>query len=532
MTTTTGTRTASIHKRQFTEVPETVDGHENNGQPRVASGLVAGSLCTGYGGLDLGVLAAVGGRVAWVADPDPHITTILATRFPGVPNLGDITTVDWTSVPPVDVLTAGWPCQDISAAGRRAGITEGTRSGLWREVIRAVRGLRPSLLVVENVAALRWKDGGLDIVLGSLAALRYDAHWCSLRASDIGACHRRERVFVLAYPHDTRFGAHLRSGATHSAGTGRHPYRVLTIASPRASTPSQPAGHGCRPAATEVDDTVVHSGSTYGSNQRAEPTGVHVDVVADAAGQRQGHGRGPRRERVQSAPGPTGDPAVPDPKGQRHANAETTRRLRPPTTTVERDVAIVSHAAGERGRQGQREPARLERRLDVVLDGGPLAAHPAHWGEPSQPPGGHVGTQPIRSRSRTGRGDAGRPSAPRTGHLEPGTPVVEPEPRTGSDADWGPYEAAIRRWEHVLGRAAPHPTEPGRHGQPRLSVRFTEWLMGIPDGWVSDVDLPRSASLRALGNGVVPQQAACAVRHLLADCLDCATDPRTRQGAA
>ena len=81
-----------------------------------------GSLCTGYGGLDLGVLAALGGgRIAWCADPDPHIRQILDARMPGVPNLGDIRAVDWTAVEPVDVLTAGFPCQDISAAGRRAG---------------------------------------------------------------------------------------------------------------------------------------------------------------------------------------------------------------------------------------------------------------------------------------------------------------------------------------------------------------------------------------------------------------------------
>lgn len=97
--------------------------------------LVVGSLCTGYGGLDLGVLAALGGgRTAWVADlvadPDPHVSAILAARMSGVPNLRDITTIDWNQVEPVDVLTAGLPCQDISAAGRGAGIRKGTRSGI------------------------------------------------------------------------------------------------------------------------------------------------------------------------------------------------------------------------------------------------------------------------------------------------------------------------------------------------------------------------------------------------------------------
>ncbi len=94
-------------------------------------GPVIGSLCTGMAGLDLGVAAVLGGRIAWCADTDPHAGQVLAARLPGVPNLGDLRAVDFTRVEPVDVLIAGFPCQDISAAGRRAGIEKGTRSGLW-----------------------------------------------------------------------------------------------------------------------------------------------------------------------------------------------------------------------------------------------------------------------------------------------------------------------------------------------------------------------------------------------------------------
>jgi hypothetical protein len=84
-------------------------------------------------------------------------------------------------------------------------------------------------------------------------------------------------------------------------------------------------------------------------------------------------------------------------------------------------------------------------------------------------------------------------------------------------ADFGPYTAAIRRWEAVIGRPAPSPTEPGANGRPRLSPRFAEWMMGLPDGWVTGVDIPRSAQLKALGNGVVPQQAALALAMLDGD---------------
>ena len=80
--------------------------------------------------------------------------------------------------------------------------------------------------------------------------------------------------------------------------------------------------------------------------------------------------------------------------------------------------------------------------------------------------------------------------------------------------DFGPYAAAIHRWEAVIGRPAPSPTEPGSNGRPRLSPRFVEFMMGLPEGWVTGVGIPRSAQLKALGNGVVPAQAALALAML------------------
>ncbi|WP_174492077.1 hypothetical protein [Amycolatopsis japonica] len=85
--------------------------------------------------------------------------------------------------------------------------------------------------------------------------------------------------------------------------------------------------------------------------------------------------------------------------------------------------------------------------------------------------------------------------------------------------NWGEYAAAVHRWELITGRPAPYPTQPGRHGRPVLAPPFVEWLMGLPPGWVTagHLELPRTAQLRALGNGVMPQQAARALRHLLDD---------------
>lgn len=151
----------------------------------------------GYGGLDLATIAAFGpgSRISWVSETDSHMNVLLAERSPTSTNIGDVNDVDWRSIPGVNVLTAGFPCQDISAAGKREGIKKGNRSGLFYQVLAAVRALRPEYVFLENVAALRWKDGGLAEVLAHLAEARYDALWTSVRASDVGAPHRRERVF-------------------------------------------------------------------------------------------------------------------------------------------------------------------------------------------------------------------------------------------------------------------------------------------------------------------------------------------------
>jgi len=134
-----------------------------------AGPLTAGSLCSGYGGLDLAVMAVTGARLAWTAETDRHAAAVLAHHWPDVPNLGDITALDWAAVPPVDLITAGWPCQDISYSGPGTGIKEGTRSGLWLTIAAGLRQLRPRYVFVENVAALRTR--GLGKVLADLAAL-------------------------------------------------------------------------------------------------------------------------------------------------------------------------------------------------------------------------------------------------------------------------------------------------------------------------------------------------------------------------
>jgi DNA (cytosine-5)-methyltransferase 1 len=293
-----------------------------------------GSFCTGYGGLDMAVMAVLSGRLAWVADNDKHVSTILAARYPNVPNLGDLTALGWRSVPPVDILCAGFPCQDISSAGTKAGIEKGEKSGIWKNIVEGICILRPKLIIVENVSAIRSR--GLDRVLGDLAEAGYDAIWTSLSASDVGAPHKRERVFILGYT--------------------KEPREIL--------------------------------------------------LTADTLRQRS---------------------------------------LRQPTCT------------------------------------------PARYAGTSAPALGRSGLSCPRAADHKSRGQIA----------------------------WGRYEPAIRRWEALTGRAAPYPIEPGTHGQPRLSPAFSEWMMGLPRGFVTDLPLPYSAQHRAIGNGVVPHQAVRALWELV-----------------
>jgi len=185
-----------------------------------------GSLFSGYGGLDLAVTAVTGGEVVWHCEWDDAPSKILKRNFPGIPNYRDVTKVDFTQVEKVDILTGGFPCQDLSLAGKRAGLAEGTRSGLWSEFARAIEELQPKLVVIENVRGLlsAKADNGMEYdsqtlddwggrpvftaiqaVLGSLADLGYDAKWCGLRAADAGAPHNRFRVFIVAYPRKLNF---------------------------------------------------------------------------------------------------------------------------------------------------------------------------------------------------------------------------------------------------------------------------------------------------------------------------------------
>lgn len=153
-----------------------------------------GSLFSGAGALDCAVAQVFGARTAWHCENDKAASKVLAHHWPDIPNLGDVTAVDWVQVEPVDILCGGWPCQPFSLAGKRKGADD--ERALWPEVDRAIRALRPRILVLENVPAVLGPE--FSRVANTLAACGCEFTWTCLRASDVGAPHRRERVFILA----------------------------------------------------------------------------------------------------------------------------------------------------------------------------------------------------------------------------------------------------------------------------------------------------------------------------------------------
>tara|TARA_R110000868_G_scaffold158982_1_gene387435 strand:+ start:284 stop:1096 length:813 start_codon:yes stop_codon:yes gene_type:complete len=217
-----------------------------------------GSLCTGYGGLDMAVQSIFDGNLAWYAEYDKHAAKIMEKHEPGVENLKDLTKIRWDEIVPVDILTAGYPCQPFSGAGKREGTNDPRH--LFPYIAQAIRTIRPSLVILENVRG--HLTLGFDSVLLELAAIGYDARWHLVRASDVGAPHQRARLFVIAYPnndesfrdlprlrggHSARFNLQLREGNEHS-NKSDHDFGQFTNAMARWSKlmgpPPEPVNNG------------------------------------------------------------------------------------------------------------------------------------------------------------------------------------------------------------------------------------------------------------------------------------------------
>lgn len=161
---------------------------------------------SGIGGFSLAADQLGGLRTVRFIEADPFCWRVLRRHWPEVPLSHDICTYR-PQLGEADVITAGFPCTDISVAGPKTGIVEGNRSGLFYDLMRVVRVVRPRYVVLENVSAILTR--GLDVVLAELAKAGFDAEWCCFRASDVGAFHRRDRFWLVAYPIGDRAQGHV-----------------------------------------------------------------------------------------------------------------------------------------------------------------------------------------------------------------------------------------------------------------------------------------------------------------------------------
>jgi DNA (cytosine-5)-methyltransferase 1 len=208
--------------------------------------LTVGSLFSGIGGIDLG-LERAGMKVRWQSEIDPYACRVLQKHWPDIPNLGNVKTVDWSTIEPVNVIAGGYPCQPFSTAGKRLG--EKDERHLWPYFLRAISELRPRFAIMENVRG--HLSMGFGKVLGDLAEVGYDAEWRLVSAAGMGAPHRRERILVVAYP------------------TGQFSHGVTN--NPRNSTQPQTAcelGNGGRsPNVADGDDRKLGDLNNRGINQ-------------------------------------------------------------------------------------------------------------------------------------------------------------------------------------------------------------------------------------------------------------------------
>ncbi len=234
-----------------------------NPEPRIPAnspGLRAGGfsdklrvldLFSGIGGFSLGLERTGGFETVAFCEIEPFPRRVLAKHWPEVPCYDDVRTLTADILArdgiTVDVITGGFPCQDLSSAGRRAGLGDGTRSGLYAEVFRLACDIRPKFIILENVAGLlsgpsQQPGQWFGRVLGDLASIGYDAEWENIPASALGAPHRRERVWIVAYPsqeHDAKFQGIYSSRQDRQLG---HNGQVLANANNLHEQGQQPRG--------------------------------------------------------------------------------------------------------------------------------------------------------------------------------------------------------------------------------------------------------------------------------------------------
>jgi DNA (cytosine-5)-methyltransferase 1 len=346
--------------------------------------LKIGSLCTGYGGLDMAVEAFFNAETVWTSDIDKFASKVIAERIKK-PNLGDLKQIDWTQVEPIDILTAGYPCQPFSHAGQRKGTND--ERHIWPYIAKAISLLRPRYIILENVRG--HLSLGFKEVLKDLTKIGYDAKWRIVRASDVGAPHRRERLFIVAQPANTDSERSLIREHETQWNQGK----------------SQSESCQCR-------ETTSHANCCSCEESRRANRRIHETSGKEFNGSNWDEHRC---------------------CGEVIANA-TCQRCENQLSRSQSNQSFESGASDTDNK---------------------CQSH-------------------VRQVQKLGRRFASR------------------------------CEMRLRR--------TPNPLDLGK-----LNAKFVEYMMGLPEGWVTDLELSRSQQLKILGNGVVPQQAYLALQLLVGD---------------
>lgn len=233
-------------------------------------------LFSGIGGFALGLQRTGGFKTVAFCDFDPKTHLVLKKNFPGVPIFNDVKTLKGEDVGTVDIVTGGFPCQDLSVAGKGAGLA-GERSGLWYEMHRIIKETKPKWVIAENVSALRSR--GLDEVLWSLAQIGYDAEWHCIPASAVGAPHRRDRIWIVAYPN----GSMATNGGQCKDSQGEGDSREDEQGGGSADD-----WKGCvRGAGSNQEDALAHSNlhdGRSGSSTQSHQRETRVELGSSSAG--------------------------------------------------------------------------------------------------------------------------------------------------------------------------------------------------------------------------------------------------------
>ena len=441
----------------------------------------------------------------WYSEVDKNCNKILEHRFPGVTNIGDLTQIEnWNDIPKVDLICAGFPCQPYSTAGLDRKGDEDERA-IFQYIADSLGVLGFPELFLENVSGILTLGG--TSVIGSLAEIGYDCQWQIVRASDAGACHRRARWFCIASHSDSK---RKRSGATRTIrGKGASEQQIDKI---------RPDGSDRLPENASIN-----------SSDAGGPGEIQGESGGKGLLQERGGGRNRDKVRPVGSSGVFGASTDSSRVGQFKGSGQFSEEGGWETTQPKSgdikpsrsgEIVADSDSSGCQTRRNPRHPSELQnggeslgfasrspRPRGTVADPDSLGTERISGAMGGADSEGCTAEELNRSKDRDAVTDSGEIVADSSfersqRHREHGLSETSGQ----EHSDWGNYGTAVRRWEEVTGRLAPPGLKDGK-----LSPVFVEWMMGLPLGYITDLGLSRVAELKALGNGVVWQQAYLAL---------------------